>query len=811
MTAQTAHAPPASGLTIAEVEDRVARGQVNRVPNRETRSVSNIVRANVFTRFNVLITALLVVIVLVAPLQDALFGLVMVVNTTIGIYQEVKAKRTLDRLTLLTAPRVRVVRGGAVQEVAVSEVVLDDLIDLAPGDQLVVDGTVTDARGLEIDESLLTGESDPVVKRPGDQCLSGSFAVAGTGRYVAEAVGKDAFAVRLTRQARRFTPVRSELREGIDWVLRLISWMLPPTIALLVWSQASVDQPMVQAIAGAVAGSVAAVPQGLVLLTSIAFAVGVIRLGRRSVLVRELAAVEGLARVDTVCFDKTGTLTTGRLLVHGIERLLPNTGPESVDVEAALGALAHHDPAPNATLRALGEAFAAPEGWTPTTAVPFSPVRKWSGATFPEHGSFVLGAPEVVAPTDRALLTRVDVRAEEGWRVLLLARKDERLGKAVTPDVVPVALVLIGEELRPDAANALDYLAAQGVTTKVISGDHPRTVAAVAARVGGTAMGSVVDARRLPEEAEQMVDTVERASIFGRVTPRQKRAMIAGLQRRGHTVAMIGDGVNDVLAVKDADLGIAIGSGSSSLRAVAQVVLLEGDFGMIPEILAEGRRVAANVERVANLFLTKTVYAFLLAVAAAIFSIVFPFLPRHLTLVGSLTIGIPGFFLALEPTAARARPGFVARVMRFAIPTGAVAATATFFAYLLSLDEGVTVVEGRTVATMVLGAIGMMALAMVATPLNAIRRMILAGVAAGFVIIFLVPFTRHFFALDFPRPTVMLETMGVIALTGALLLVGLRVSGWVAHVVDQPPDLPDRLRPLMASIRQRLQRRGGRR
>jgi cation-transporting ATPase E len=595
---------------------------------------------------------------------------------------------------------------------------------------------------------------------------------------VADAVGPDAYVSRLAAEARKFTLARSELREGIDWILRLISWLLPPTIGLLIWSQVAADQSIADAIAGTVAGGVAAVPQGLVLLTSIAFAVGVIRLGRRSVLVRELPAVEGLARVDTVCFDKTGTLTSGRLELHAVEPLA-EAGTELGEI---LGALGGAEPSPNATLRAVTEAHSPPTGWAAVEVVPFSSARKWSGAEFEGKGVFVLGAPEVLAGADRDLLRRAEQHASEGWRVLILARVPS-LGDGSEPpgETTPLAMLVIGDQVRPEAEATLEYLAAQGVDAKVISGDHPRTVGAVASRVGMKDAGDVVDGRELPDDPEQLADIMERSHLFGRVTPQQKRAMIGALHRRGHVVAMTGDGVNDVLALKDSDLGIAMGSGTQTTRSVAQVVLLDGDFSTVPHILTEGRRVAANIERVANLFLTKTVYAFLIALAVAIVPIAFPFLPRHLTLIGSLTIGIPAFFLALEGTAPRARRGFIPRVMRFAVPTGAVAATSTFLAYLLSREEGVVLISGRTIATIVLGAVGVMALAMVCRPLNPLRRTILASVIAGFGIVFMVPAARDFFALEFPRPVIWLAAVGIIAITGVLLLIGLRASGWLAQ------------------------------
>ena len=408
------------GLSAAEVAERVARGQVNDVPSAPTRTIGEIVRSNLVTRFNLLLGSLLAVILVVGPLQDALFGLVIVANTAVGIVQELRAKRTLDRLEVVNAPRARVVREGRVAELAVGQVVLDDVLEAAAGDQVVVDGEVLDGAGLEVDEALLTGESEPVARQPGDRLLSGSFVAAGSGRYRATKVGREAYAVQLTEEARRFTLASSELRAGVDQILKYVTWALVPTAALLFVSQLRLEHGVRAGLSGAVAGTVAMVPEGLVLLCSVAFAVGVVRLGRRQVLVRELPAVETLARVDVVCFDKTGTITAGDLAV---QQLVPSgDGAGEPAAEAALGALAAADPNPNATLRAIAEAFPAPGDWRPEAAVPFSSARKWSGASFAGRGSFLLGAPEVLlggaGPENRdghqELLRRAEVLASEG-------------------------------------------------------------------------------------------------------------------------------------------------------------------------------------------------------------------------------------------------------------------------------------------------------------------------------------------------------------------------------------------------------------
>jgi cation-transporting ATPase E len=774
--AERAQVPPESGLTAAEVADRVARGLVNDLPGAPTRTLGQILRANLLTRFNLLLGSLLAVILAVGPLQDALFGLVILANTAVGIVQELRAKRTLDHLEVVNAPRARVVRDGRVQELAVGRVVLDDLLEAGAGDQVVVDGEVVEAGGLEVDESLLTGESEPVAKRPGDQVLSGSFVAAGGGRYRATRVGRDAYAARLTEEARRFTLANSELRAGVDRILKYVTWALVPTAALLFFSQLRQQHGPRAGLSGAVAGTVAMIPEGLVLLTSVAFAVGVIRLGRRQVLVRELPAVEILARVDVVCFDKTGTITAGDLAV---QELVPQDGA-AAEAAAALGALAAADPNPNATLRAIGQAFPAPDGWRPRTAVPFSPARKWGGAAFAGRGAFVLGAPEVLLPTGGGeLLRRAEAAAVQGRRVVLLAAADPAAlgdGDRQRPPegLVPRAMVVIGDRVRDDAPATIAWFAEEGVGVKVVSGDHPRTVAAIAGRVGLPGADVPVDARALPGAEAELADLLEARSVFGRVVPQQKRAMVKALGSRGHVVAMTGDGVNDVLALKDADLGIAMGGGSAASRAVADLVLLDGRFATLPAVMAEGRRVIANIERVAKVFMTKTVYATVLALSVGVAGLVFPFLPRHLTLVSSLTIGIPGFFLALEPNTQRSRPGFVRRTLAFAVPAGIAAAAATLAAYQVADLADVTTDQARTTATLALAGFGLVVLALAARPLNPLRRLLLAAMAAGFLLVLAVPWLRAFFALALPPLPVALAAVGLVAVGGAALALAVR-------------------------------------
>ena len=753
----------ARGLTSAEVQERVNDGRVNDVPSAPTRTVAQIVRANILTRFNAILGAMLAIILVVGPIQDALFGFVLVANAAIGIVQELRAKRTLDRLTLLTAPKARVVRDGEMLERSVDQVVQDDILDLLAGSQVVVDGEIVSTHGLEVDESLLTGEADPVNKRVGDEVLSGSFVAAGAGRYRATRVGAEAYAVRLADDARRFTLTRSELIGGINQILTYVTYAIVPTAALLFFSQLRSHESWRQAVSGAVAGTVAMVPEGLVLLTSIAFGVAVVRLARQRVLVQELPAVEGLARVDVLCIDKTGTLTEGALSVQRVDPI------DGAAVELALAAMAGNDAAPNATMRAIATRFSdAPTDWVETGAVPFSSARKWSAAAFEGRGGWILGAPDVLLSGREAapdLLTTVQRESDAGNRVVLLASAPELDGDQLPPELTPAAVVVLGDRPRPDAAKTLAFFAEQGVSVKVISGDDPRTVGAIARELGLPGAEDPMDARTLSEDPGQLGAALEQHAVFGRVTPQQKRAMVQALQAQGHTVAMTGDGVNDALALKDADIGVAMGSGSDATRAVAQLVLLDSNFDALPPVVAEGRRVLGNIERTSGLYLNKTVYAMLISLAIGVAKIPFPFLPRHLTLVGAITIGIPSFFLALAPNKDRFRPGFVKRVLRFAIPTGTLAAIATFVAYALAKQEpGVSLLEAQTTAVMVLTWIGLLVLSIVAAPLTRDRLILIWSMAGLFLLVLNLQATRTFFALAIPPLIVWLAAFGIAAL-----------------------------------------------
>lgn len=764
------------GLTDAEVAQRIADGRTNDVPARATRSVRDIVQANVFTRINAILSVLLVIVLATGSLINGMFGLLIIANSIVGIVQEIRAKRTLDKLAIIGQATPMVRRQSGVGALPPGEVVLDDIIELGPGDQVVVDGEIVEDAGLEVDESLLTGEADHVVKKIGDPVMSGSYIVAGTGAYRATKVGREAYAARLAEEASKFTLVKSELRNGINKILQLVTYLLIPAGLLTIYSQLfTTHTEWRESVLRMVGALVPMVPEGLVLLTSIAFAVGVIRLGARQCLVQELPAIEGLARVDVVCADKTGTLTENAMRVAEVVRL----DGQCERLEDVLASLAAADARPNASMQAIADAYRSPPGWTATAIAPFQSATKFSGASYGERGNWVIGAPDVLADPASPAAARAEELGGRGLRVLLLATCDLPVDNPdVLRRVTPVALVVLEQKLRPDAADTVNYFAMQNVSVKVISGDNAVSVAAVAEKLG--LRGEAIDARQLPADPDELAEALDRYTTFGRVLPDQKRAMVHALQSRGHTVAMTGDGVNDVLALKDADIGVAMGSGSPASRAVAQIVLLDNSFGTLPYVVAEGRRVIGNIERVANLFLTKTVYSVLLALLVGLAGLgsklfgadplLYPFQPIHVTIAAWFTIGIPAFILSLAPNYERAQPGFARRVVSGALPSGLVVGAATFISYLSDYHGRVASAQQQTQAStaalITLLITALWVLAVVARPYQWWKVALVIASGLAYLVIFSLPLAREKFLLD-PSNVVVTSTAVGIGILGA--------------------------------------------
>ncbi|KIP51399.1 HAD-IC family P-type ATPase [Leucobacter komagatae] len=795
-----------SGLSSAEAAERLRDGKGNAAPDGSTRSLWAILSANVFTLFNGIVFTGFALLLVLGRWQDALFGLPALFNTVIGVVQEYNAKRTLDRLAVLNAPSARVLRDGSEHEIAPAGVVLGDILVLRAGDQVTADARVVETdhagpNGIEVDESLLTGESDAIRKAEGDEVLSGSNVVSGTAFAEVVGVGADSYAAKLTVEARQFSLVRSELRGSIDRLLRWISWALIPLILVVVngqmlafggWSTALQSGAWREAAVGAVAAVIAMVPLGLVLITSIAFAVSGTKLARDQVLIQELPAVEGLARVDALCLDKTGTVTTGDMVFNTATELSVVAGWEAV-----LGRLGT-DPAANGTARCL----AAPFGDAPTldvsAEVPFDSSRKWSAfATAGQGetcaaGTWVFGAPEfVLAETEtaaaQAALIRTGALAEAGLRTLILAHSSEWIVPGERPELpgglVPVAILSFREQVRDDALDTMAYFAKQGVDVRIISGDDPRTVSAVAREVGIEHTAGV-DARTLPEDLGELAEVMERERVFGRVTPQQKRAMVHALQRNGHVVAMTGDGVNDALAIKDADLGIAMDTATPATKSVARIVLLDGRFERLPGVVAEGRRVIANIERVSKLFLTKTTYALSIGLIFGLLAWAFPFLPRQLSITDGLTIGIPAFFLALMPNADRYRSGFLARSLSFAIPAGLIVTAGILTLHIVANAIGpFTETEIQSAATLTLAGIALWVLAVLARPIHPFRVLIVLAMYAGLALVWAIPFVRDFFEVTWlPAP------LGVVVLliVGAGVVLVEILRAWHLRRTTQP-------------------------
>jgi P-type E1-E2 ATPase len=751
----------ALGLSEAEAVRRLAaRGDDGREVH--VRSTASIVRANVVTPFNAILLVLGGLTLAFADWRDALFLGIVVTNSAIGIWQEVRAKRKLERLAALVAPHAVVLRDGEEREIGVHDVVQGDLVLVGAGDQVVADGDVVASAGLLLDESVLTGESRAVPRGRGDELLSGTFVLEGSGRYLVTAAGPDAYAERLAGTAREFRHPRSPLERQIDRLLYVLVGAMVPLGAMLVVALDRQDVGTRHAVETAVAGMVTLVPEGLVLLVSLTFAAAAVRLTRLGALVQQLNAIESIASVDTLCIDKTGTLTDAQIRVVAVE---PARGFEHADVERALGRYAASTPAANATAEALADAFPAGEE-TPVEVAPFSSRRRWSGLRLHDT-TLVLGAPDLFALD--GLAERVRSEQHAGRRVVAIGAAAGGFPADLDqgpPPTRPIGIAVLAEALRADAPETIAYLAAEGVDVKVLSGDDPATVLSIARDVGVPASGTAVDGRDLPDDDEELAELVWHASVVGRVEPDGKRRIVDALTRDGRYVAMVGDGVNDVPALKAARLSLAQASGAQMARSVADIVLVSGDFGSVPRMVAEGRRILRNIQRVTKLFVTKSVFAAFLILAIGLTPTEYPLLPRHLTVVAALTVGTPAFFLALAPSDGPWRPErFLREVGRFSVPAGVAAGLGVIVAYLVTLNVfDLGLLQARTAATTTLIVIGLyLILALEATGARRARwvgALCLSLFAAYLAVLVLSPL-RRFFELGVPHVgTVVMVVVG---------------------------------------------------
>lgn len=814
------------GLTAAQVEDRIERGQTNAVTSSTSRSLADIVRANVFTLFNGIILTAMVMVLIAGSWKDAVFGFVIIINTGIGIVTELRAKYTLDKLSILVASDYLVRRDGNDVEVSHNDIVLGDFMWLRSGEQVPADATIVQTWGLELDESMITGESRTVRKKEGDTVYSGSTAVSGMALVHVTAVGAHSYAATLTAQAKVYKKNVSDLNKGINTILKFMTFLVVPLCILLIltqmktvggWSAAIASGAWRQAVVSSVAGVVGMVPEGLVLLTSLNFALAAIRLARKNTLVQDLDSVETLARVDCLNLDKTGTITDGGIVYDDFIAL-----PACASKQQAMQALYDlaNEESPNGTGRAV-LAGLGKQGFTGSAQlerVPFSSARKWSAIAFhdePEAGQggvWYMGAPEVLlagfANQYPDVLKQVNDYANNGMRVLLIAHAagevpaDFETDPKLEVGAQPVAIVLCSEHIRDDAEPTLAWFREQGVRCRVISGDNPVTVGAIAGKVKltGDRKPVAMDARELPQDVDELARVLENVDVLGRVLPEQKKAIVQALHTQKHVVAMTGDGVNDALAIKEADLGIAMGNAAPATKAVAEVVLVDSKFSHLPDVVARGRQVMANMERVASLFLTKTVYSALISFGVVLSMIPFPYLPRHISYIGALTIGAPAFLLALAPNTRRYIPGFLRRVFAFSVPCGiATALSVLLSAWFVPKLMGWNV-DGsaqyqllwRSMCATVLFVMGIYVLARVATPLNSWRGWLVAAFAAAGVIGMCIPFVAHFFAFQLPGGKGLLA-LGVQIVIATLLFA---LSVWLF-----PKFLPATMRSVISQYK----------
>jgi magnesium-transporting ATPase (P-type) len=699
------------GLSAAEAAARLRK--LGPPPETSSRSVSSIVAGNVFTLFNAIIAGFFVLDIGLGLYADSLFGLIAVLNSYIGIRQELKAKRTLDELAVLVAPQAKVVRDGVVVGLRSEEVVPGDVIQVSPGDQLVADGEVLRSRGLTLDESMLTGEADGVPKNPGDQALSGSFCISGSGHYLVDAVREESYAGRLAGEAKAFRHPPSPLQSEVNRVIVACTYVMAPlaAILLLTFQLRSVD--LQEAAQTATAGLVTLIPEGLVLLMTVTFMAAAMRLAARKTLVQQISATESLAAVDTICVDKTGTLTDGELRLLGV---IVAKGADKDAVQASLGSYAASAGDRNRTLEAIGERFPGKAGKV-SGEVPFSSEWKWSGLRIGAK-TYVMGAPDILERSGALTLpanlrSRLEKETAQGRRVVAFGESAEPLPAASpaegAPPLTPLALIVLEETLRPDAAETIALMRDEEVDLKLISGDAQATVTAVAYAVGVPSDAGVVEGPELPDDPEKLAEVVQANTIFCRIAPEQKKALVEALRESGRYTAMIGDGVNDVPALKQARLAVAMGSGAQVTKGIADVVLLEDEFSRLPEAVGEGRRIARNIHRLGRLYLTKTVYAAALILLVAVPGFAFPFLPRHLTLAAMLTIGIPSFVLALMPSDGPLYRGHLLRALAaFAVPAGLATALGSILSFfLVDTVFGGSLESGRTAATTTLTVLGL--------------------------------------------------------------------------------------------------------
>ena len=727
---------PKLGLTAAQAADLLEQGLGNEAVESNAKTTGQIIRENTLTFFNLVFVVLAALLVLAGDFKDMMFLGIAAVNSIIGIVQQIRSRATLEKLSLISEARVKVVRDGQLGTVPVHKLVREDIVELGAGDQIPADGPVMSGQ-VAVNEALITGEADPITKDPGDELLSGSFVVSGKCRARLDRVGKSSYAARLSLEAKADQGVgRSEMMKSLDRLIRFIGFALIPIGAALFYNELIVQEnSFTDAVPAVVAALIGMIPEGLYLLTSVALAVSVMRLAKRQTLVHELSAVETLAHVDVLCVDKTGTITQPEMTVQEVVPLDEERCP-AVRVEEIFNAYYQAIDADNDTARAMAQRFHKSSIWQVERTVPFTSANKWSAVVFRAYGAYVVGAPEFIMKARYADLQHmVTPYQEQGCRVLLLAKcaNAPTMDGGIVGAVEPLALAVISNPIREEAPKTFQYFAQQGVTVKVISGDNPSTVSAVAVQAGISGGERFVDAAALKEPADY-ARAVREYNVFGRVTPDQKRKLVKALQKAGHTVAMTGDGVNDVLALKDADCGIAMASGSEAACQVAQVVLLDSNFASMPQVVEEGRRVINNIQRSAALYLVKNIMSLFLSLVTLLAGFPYPFVPIQLTLISALTIGAPSFVLALEPNHELVKGRFMTNVLRRALPGGLANIVLMIFIELFTVAFAFERVTLSTLATVIMGEVGLLVLYYISRPLDWKRGTLLGAMSAAFVV-----------------------------------------------------------------------------
>ena len=735
------------GLSDSEVKDRILKGEVNKLPKAPSRTLWQMIRANFFNVFTIINVVLAAVVILAGSPKNAIFAFVIIINSFVGISQEMKSKKTLEKLSVLNMAHAIVVRNGKKQKISIEELVKDDIVYLDAGQQILADCETVQSDELEIDESMLTGEADPVHKLGKDKLLSGSFVVAGEGYGRVTSVGKETYSSKLAEEARKFKITNSELQEAINKIIKVLLWLIVPIgiclmITQLVFTKCSYNEAAI----AAVSGIVGMIPEGLVLLTSTTFIVSVVKLAKYHTLVQQLSATEGLARVDILCLDKTGTITEGKL---ELTEVVPLNGNSKEEIDHVLAALVHNMPSKNPTQQAILDKYTKCPTVNVIEKVPFSSKRKWGGLNIKEYGSWLMGAPEIILGTKYDLYKDIiEKNASKGMRVLLLAKKNEGSLKDGLDNIEEKAIILIQDIIREEAPSVLGYFEKQGVNVKVISGDNPVTVSAVAKRADVHAAERYVDARTLPDSVDELKEVVDSYTVFGRVTPHQKKNIVKALQANKHTVAMTGDGVNDVLALKESDCGIAMANGSDATKAVAQLVLMNSDFSSLPKVVEEGRKQINNLERVSELFLSKTVFFVIIAFVFCIMMLPYPILPIQSSLVGGLAIGLPSVVLAMLPYDGKVRKeDFLTTILKKSLPNGIATVIFTTIAFVIAYNSNNGLDYARTVALLVYAGISFVILLKVALPINKLKAVTVVGSMTIFALAYFIALPRKVFSL----------------------------------------------------------------